>query len=243
MKNRDQTAHGQVLRSEVEVFKVKLQEMAEELNLTKDLNKKLKDENTLLSDENVLLKEKNKEIDKEIYEKIQTLESKKQEVATYCNEKEASCKSLEQNSRDKVLKLIQTEQLYHDTIGVQRKEIDTNSQLLSYQEHDIKSNELTLEDIHVKIQQSKGELRSIEGVKQARLTELDKQIKDKSTELITLSSLVEQEKLKISKPMELLDKANQEINQATRDLRIAQSQIAQRWEKVFPGTKYIYVNI
>ncbi len=232
IQEQNRVAHTQVLRTEYEIISEALSSTSKKNSLIRKENESLLVLQEEIKKENERVRQNTNELTKQTDEKIQTLESKEQEITSRYNEKEASCKSLEQDSRDKVLKLKDTEALFRSVIYDQEQVMNRNSQLISFQEHEIKTNGLTLEDIHVKILQSKGELRGVQLTKTQELNNLDKQIKDKSTELETVSKLVQDERDKISKPMELLHQANREINQKKADLDIYKNQLDDHWEDI-----------
>lgn len=243
LRKENEKAATLVLRSEFETIKTALSKIADEHNDTVKRNKYLCIINDSIIEDIKIRKDFLLKLDIEYNEKIKTLEGKEQEITTLCHDKEAKSKGIEQESRDKVLVF---ESRYRDInvlLGKQVVEFSQISAIMSKLKEDINQSQLTLNGIHGRIHESKKELRAIKLAKDDELTELDKQIKDKSNGLETVSVLLQQERDKISKPMELLREASQEINKAKQDLDIAQSQIAQRWEKAFPGTKYIYVNL
>lgn len=236
IREKNRVAHTQVLRSEFENMSETLASISEKNSLAQKDNEFLLEQGRQLLFVRESIKVEIEELNKQIDEKIKTLESKEQETTARCDDKETKSKSLEQKSRDKVLALEDRTRKIDIVLGEQVRLHSQLTSIISSQQQNITSGTLTLDEIHVKILESNEELRTISLAKTKQLTELDKQIKDKSNELETVVRLVDEERAKISKPMELLRSEEQRLMYKEKDLNILQGQVQARWQLLFPGS-------
>ncbi len=228
----NEKAHTEVLKSELQIVSQALSVITNQISSLKQEQSNLKSGSALIREENERTKLDTERRLKEVYDKEKALESKEQEVQAYFDDKESKSKGLEQDARNKVLKLKETESLFRATIYDQEQDIIYNAGRILEQENQIKNSILTLEEIRVKIQSLGSEFRNLKQQRDKELGDIHKQIVVSSQELIDTRLLIEDEKTKISKPMELLRRANEEINRRKSDLDIFKTQLDNHWEDI-----------
>ncbi len=223
---KNQEAHAVVLKSELQIISQALSEKSIELSLVTRQTQEMRSEGVLIREENERIRQNSFELNKQIDEKTSSLESK-----------ETKSKSIEQKARGEVLRLEAQIKQAKEALAAQVFRYQDNNLALAIQENEMATNQLTLDDIRGKISAHNEDLRLGKLAKNKLLIELDKQIKDKSKELETVASMLEAERVKISMPMELLRRANQEINQKKADLDIFKNQLDDHWEDVLRRRK------